>query len=353
MLEEPCNLSLQQRFADLVHSSLRSMTFDAEAAGDFRYWQRSLREALMSLLAVHPQDECEVRGEVVSEREMDGYTRQYVRFNSRDGVIIPAFLLIPHNQRGADLQVRQLPAVLCLHGHGPGKCVPANFGQDVKGNPVVVEGERDYAVQAVREGYIALVPDLRGMGELMLQQDLDNNLGCSCQQLSQRALMVGRTLLGMRVLDCISAVDYLLTLPQVDPTALICTGQSGGGTATLFATALDTRFAMSIPSCYFCTFEHSIMAMSHCDCNYAPGLLNLCEMYDLAGLVAPRPLLIIGGEQDSIFPLAGVKIAFEQAQQMYKAAARPELIELYVGPEGHRYYNARVWDFVRENLPVR
>jgi cephalosporin-C deacetylase-like acetyl esterase len=318
MLQEPCNLSLQQRFADLVHSSLRSMTFDAEAAGDFRYWQRSLREALMSQLVVHPQEECQVRGEVVSERQMEGYTRQYVRFNSRDGVVIPAFLLIPNDSRGANFQVRQRPAVLCL--------------------------------QAVREGYVALVPDLRGMGELMLQQDLDHNLGNSCQQLSQRALMVGRTLLGMRVLDCISAVDYLLTLPQVDPQAIICTGQSGGGTATLFATALDTRFAMSIPSCYFCTFEHSIMAMSHCDCNYAPGLLNLCEMYDLAGLIAPRPLLIIAGAQDSIFPLEGVKIAFEQAQQMYKAAGKPDLVELYAGAEGHRFYKARVWDFVREKL---
>ena len=350
MPEDACNLSLQRRFADLVHNSLRSMTFDAEAADDFRYWQRSLREALMNLLAVHPQDECEVQGEVVSECDMGDYTRQYVRFNSRDGVIIPAFLLIPNDARGANFQVRQRPAVLCLHGHGPGKCVPAASGQDVKGNPVVVEGERDYAVQAVREGYLALVPDLRGMGELMLQQDLDNKLGCSCQQLSQRALMVGRTLLGMRVLDCISAVDYLLTLPQVDPHAIVCTGQSGGGTATLFATALDTRFAMSIPSCYFCTFEHSVMAMAHCDCNYAPGLLNLCEMYDIAGLVAPRPLLIIAGEQDSIFPIKGVKIAFDKAQQIYQAAGKPDLVELYVGPEGHRYYKARVWDFVRERL---
>jgi cephalosporin-C deacetylase-like acetyl esterase len=344
MLDSPCNLSLQARFSDLLHASLRAMTFDEGAATHFHSWQRSLREALMGLLAVHPHEEREVSGEVVSERDMGDYTRQYVRFNSRDGVVIPAFLLVP---KGASHPV---PAVLCLHGHGPGKCVPSDFGQDVKGNPVIVEGERDYAVQAVREGYLALVPDLRGMGELTLQQDLDAGLGSSCQQLSQRALMVGRTLLGMRVLDCISAVDYLLTLPQVDPARIICTGQSGGGTATLFATALDTRFAMSIPSCYFCTFEQSIMAMAHCDCNYAPGLLNLCKMYDLAGLIAPRPLLIIAGEQDSIFPLEGVQIGFEKAQAMYRAAGKPDKVELYVGPEGHRYYKARVWDFVKENL---
>lgn len=348
MPDVPCNLSLQERFTELLHGSLRAMTYAPEeaedAAADLRHWQRSLRETLMNLLAVHPQEECEVSGEVLSERDMGDYVRQYVRFNSRDGVTIPAFQLVPKGLQGP------VPAVLCLHGHGPGKVIPAGFEQDVKGKPIVIEGERDYGVQAVREGYLALVPDMRGMGELMLQRDLDNNLGCSCAQLSQRALMVGRTLLGMRVLDAISAVDYLCTLPQVDPARIVCTGQSGGGTATLFCTALDTRFCLSMPSCYFCTFEHSIMAMHHCDCNYAPGLLNLCEMYDLAGLIAPRPLLIIAGEQDPIFPIEGVRLGFEKAQRMYCDAGKPGNVELYVGPEGHRFYKARAWDFVREKL---
>ncbi|MBU0610401.1 MAG: acetylxylan esterase [Armatimonadetes bacterium] len=344
MIETRANASLHQRCADLLAGSLRAMAFGPESAADFHGWQRSLREDLLNLLAVHPQEELPVQGEVLDERDMGDYMRQYVRFNSRDGVTIPAFQLAPKGLTGP------VPAVLCLHGHGPGKVIPADFGQDVKGKPVKVEGERDYAVQAVREGYIALAPDLRGFGELMLDDDLAADRGCSCQQLSQRALMVGRTLLGMRVLDCMAAVDYLLTLPQVDPAKLICTGQSGGGTATLFATALDTRFAVSIQSCYFCTFEHSIMAMSHCDCNYAPGLLNLCEMYDLAGLVAPRPMLIIAGAEDSIFPLAGVKIAYEKLQAIYRAAGAEDRLELYVGPEGHRYYKARVWDFVGEQL---
>lgn len=344
MIETKANESLHRRFGELLAGSLRARSFTDKDARDFHAWQRTLRDELLSLLQVHLQEEQPVAGEVLGERDMGDYVRQYVRFNSRDGVVIAAFQLVPKGLRGP------VPAVLCLHGHGPGKVVPADFGQDVKGRPVQVEGERDYGVQAVREGYIALVPDLRGFGELMLGDDLACDRGCSCQQLSQRALMVGRTLLGMRVLDCASAVDYLLTLPQVDPQRIICTGQSGGGTGTLFATALDTRFAVSVPSCYFCTFEHSIMAMSHCDCNYAPGLLNLCEMYDVAGLVAPRPMLIIAGQQDTIFPIEGVRIAYERLQGMYRAAGAEDKLELYVGPEGHRYYKARVWGFVKKQV---
>ncbi|NPV48354.1 MAG: prolyl oligopeptidase family serine peptidase [Armatimonadetes bacterium] len=344
MLNEPANLSLQARFDQLMAAGLRSLGYDPEFADDFRGWQRQLREALSSLLAVHPGEEQEVVAETGDERDMGDYLRRYVRITSRDGVVIPAFLLIPKTLASPAV------AVVCLHGHGPGKVVPADFGQDVKGRPLTVEGERDFAVQAVREGHIALAPDLRGFGELMLQDDLDADRGSSCQQLAMRAIMVGRTLLGMRVLDVISCVDYLTALPEVDPAKIVCTGQSGGATVTLFATALDSRFAVSIPSCYFCTFRHSILAMTHCDCNYVPGLLNLCEMYDVAGLIAPRPLLIVSGEHDSIFPLAGVQVAFERVQAMYTAAGAPGNVELYVGPDGHRYYKQRVWDFVRERL---
>jgi dienelactone hydrolase len=344
MITTPVNHSLHTRFDSLLHGALRAQTYDAEAAADFHGWQRTLRESLMNLLAVHPVAEHEVSGEVLSERDMGDYVRRYVRITSRDGVLIPAYLLVPKGPAAAR------PAVLCLHGHGPGKVVPTDFGQDVHGQPVTVAGERDFAVQAVQAGYVALAPDLRGFGELMLEDDLAAQRGNSCQQLAARALMVGRTLLGMRVLDGISCVDWLQTLPEVDPARILCTGQSGGGTATLFTTALDTRFAASAPSCYFCTFEHSIMAMSHCDCNYAPGLLNLCEMYDIAGLLAPRPLLIIAGEHDPIFPLAGVKLAYEKVQQMYAAAGAPDQVELYIGPEDHRYYKARVWDFFAEKV---
>jgi hypothetical protein len=76
MIGNPCNLSLEERFKDLLHGSLRSMTFDDEAAADFHAWQRSLREALMGVLAVHPHEECEVTGEVISERDMGDYVRR-------------------------------------------------------------------------------------------------------------------------------------------------------------------------------------------------------------------------------------------------------------------------------------
>ena len=334
--------SVGARFAALIGEAQPRLVFAARR-GTVPDWQAELRSELRELLVIDEPAARPGAGEVVSERDMGDYLRQYVRFPGRDGITIPAYRLVPKGLRGPG------PAVICLHGHGPGKVVPAGFEQDLKGRPVEIVGERDYAVQAVREGYIALAPDLLGFGELMLPDDVAADRG-GCDQLGFRALMAGRTLLGMRVAAVSSCVDCLLTDQYVDPARIVCTGQSGGGTATLFATALDTRLALSLPSCYFCTFKASILAMSHCSCNYAPGLLNLCEMPDVAGLIAPRPLLVIAGAEDPIFPLAGVQEAYQQVQGMYDALGAAANLELYVGPEGHRYYKARAWSFVREHL---
>jgi predicted peptidase len=191
---------------------------------------------------------------------------------------------------------------------------------------------------------------MRGFGELMLEDDLEADRGNSCQQLSQRAMMAGKTLLGMRVLDSMCWYDYLDACDDVDSDNILITGQSGGGTGTLFSAAVDERFSQAAPSCYFCTFRDSILAMMHCTCNYAPGLLSLCEMYDVAGLIAPRPMHIIAGQEDQIFPIEGVRRAYETLQAIYAAFNAEDSLELHVGEEGHRFYADRVWDFFEENM---
>ena len=60
---------------------------------------------------------------------------------------------------------------------------------------------------------------------------------------------------------------------------------------------------------YLNTFRDSIMSLSHCIDNYVPGILNWAEMYDVAGLIAPRPLFVESGIKDDIFPIEASKQA--------------------------------------------
>ncbi|MBC7288549.1 MAG: acetylxylan esterase, partial [Armatimonadetes bacterium] len=239
---------------------------------------------------------------------------------------------------------------LALHGHGPGKAIPAGFPCDVKGRAIDIAGERDYAVQAAQRGYVALAPDQLGFGELMLDEDLTRDQGSSCQQLAMRCMMAGTTAIGQRVLQAMVCFDYLSSLPEVDSGRLVVMGQSGGGTTSLFTGALDERVWATVVSCYFCTFRHSILAMHHCVCNYVPHLYRFAEMYDIAALVAPRLLYIISGRQDPIFPRSGVQLALQRIREVYDALGTPDNLGYYEGPEGHRFYAAEVWEWLARRV---
>jgi dienelactone hydrolase len=158
-------------------------------------------------------------------------------------------------------------------------------------------------------------------------------------------------LIGERVWDIMRLIDYAVTRPDVDARRVVITGNSGGGTVSLFAAACDERITVAVPSSYFCTFERSLGSIEHCACNYVPGLLAAAEMYDVAGLITPRPFLAVAGRTDPIFPYDGVELAFDRLQRIYAAAGVPERCELYTGAGGHRYYKARVWPFIRQWLP--
>jgi hypothetical protein len=163
-------------------------------------------------------------------------------------------------------------------------------------------------------------------------------------------ILVGRTPIGDRVWDMSKIIDWALANLPVDPAKIVMTGNSGGGTVTLFAAACDTRISVAVPASYFCTFTGSIGTIHHCECNYVPGMMQLGEMADVAGLIAPRPFCAIQGKKDNIFPIDESKKAFNHLKQIYKAAGVPDLCELYVGSEGHRYYKAGAWPFVKKHF---
>src|SRR5690606_11410903 len=141
------------------------------------------------------------------------------------------------------------------------------------------------------EGYIAIAPDMRGFASLRLQRDIEKDANNSCQELQLRAYMFGRTLIGERVWDIQRLIDWASQREDVDPTRIAITGNSGGGTVSLFAAAIDERIQVAVPGSYFCTFQDSILSIRHCACNYVPGLARIAEMWDVAGLIAPRPFM--------------------------------------------------------------
>ena len=78
--------------------------------------------------------------------------------------------------------------------------------------------------------------------------------------------------------------------------------------------------------------------------------MNLCNMGDIAGLVAPRKLLIINGVEDKIFPIGAARSEYETTKIVYKAFNVPDNCEMYEGDGGHRYYMVALWDFLKRKF---
>jgi fermentation-respiration switch protein FrsA (DUF1100 family) len=121
---------------------------------------------------------------------------------------------------------------------------------------------------------------------------------------------------------------------------------------TFFHAALDERVRAAVVSGYYSSFADSILAMNHCTCNFVPGLLNIGEMEDLAGLILPRPLLVEAGTRDPIFPIRSVRGAVERAREVCTVlGGDPERdVELDEFEGRHSISGRRAYDYLWERL---
>ena len=337
----------KKHFEALMTAEAGEYEFSAQTPDELAAWQSRFRAVLRGTLGLTRMED-ELSGfvpeaEMIESVDMGSYTRERWRLLVEPTVPLPFYLLTPKSATG------KLPLVLTPHGHGhPHVYLGIFHNPDEEAK--IRDGERDIAVQAVNEGYLVIAPTTRAFGETRTADDQQSDQVSSCRIQLMHDLLVGRTPIGDRVWDMSRLIDWAVARGIADPRSIAITGNSGGGTISLFAAACETRITVAVPSSYFNTFKGSIAAMRHCDCNYVPGMLRLGEMYDVAGLIAPRPFLAVAGVEDPIFPIEHTHIAFEKLRAVYEVAGAEDRCELYVGNGGHRYYKERVWPFVREHF---
>jgi hypothetical protein len=73
-----------------------------------------------------------------------------------------------------------------------------------------------------------------------------------------------------------------------------------------------------------------------CASQITPGLFALCDVPDLQGLIAPRPLLVEIGIHDTCFHVESALSCYRQVERIYAAAGAADRLELdlYEGPHG-------------------
>lgn len=333
--------------ASLENETWREFACRAENQDELISWQKAFRprlKAALGISAVEERGNCALNPEREEYEEFDDHIRELWTIASEPGYRIPFYLLRPRSQE------EPLPLILAPHGHGKGHLPYIGVWESAEDKENALGGDRDIGLQAVRNGYIAIVPILRGYHRMSVQSWGKNNPGRNtCETQQKLALLFGRTLIGERCHDLMRIIDYVIEARNdVQKELIAVTGNSGGGTMSLFLAAIDQRVKISIPGSYYCTFAASLGSVHHCGCNFIPGIMRLGEMYDVAGLIAPRPFLAVNGKDDPIFPVDATRKAFAELQQIYKTAGAEDRCELFIGHEGHRYYKEPVWPFVKK-----
>lgn len=304
--------------------------------GDVRRWQARLRRKLRALVGEMPAARCELRPRTLWKRKHPLGTVEKVVFTSEPAADVPAFVCLP---AGVKPPYRFF---ICLQGHSTGMHNSIAVQRDDNSLPHEVAGDRDFGLGCMKRGIAALCIEQRSFGERR-EQKQEKVSPHGCHDAAMHALMLGRTLIGERVYDVDRAIDYLAARGDAEMSSIGVMGNSGGGTISVFAAALLPRLALAMPSCYFCTFRDSLMSIYHCADNYLPGLLRYAEMADVMGLFAPKPLVIVAGRHDPIFPIEATRRAFRDLRRIYEASGAGDRCHLVVGPEGHRFYADAAW----------
>ena len=317
---------------EIIENIHPEMRYDGKE--DFKAWQAKARAKLEELLGMKNLRKSENNNfNLEYVKEEAEYTEYRFTLESEPGYIFPSVMRVPKGVEG------KIPVILCLQGHSKGFHI--SLGNPIfEGDEATISGgDRDFVVRANKEGYAAIAIEQRNFGECG-----GTPKGPDCHVSSMSAIINGRTTIGERALDTSTVIDAIIEhFDFLDTDNIALMGNSGGGTATYYTACLDERVKLAVPSCAVCTYKHSIAAMKHCVCNFVPNIANYFDMGDLAGLIAPRKLIVVNGKNDDIFPEPGVIESFDIIKKMYAAAGAPDNCALVTGNGGHRFYADDAW----------
>jgi dienelactone hydrolase len=240
--------------------------------------------------------------------DREDYTVEKVFFASLPGHYVSGNLYRPRGKSG------RVPGVLCPHGHWRnGRFYDAGEeaarAQIQKGAEKTMEGAR-YPLQArcaqlARMGCVVFHYDMVGVADSTAlrhatafteaaepRQETFMEARPRDQRLGPRdadAELHLQSFMGLQTWNSIRALDFLLSLPEVDPARIGVTGASGGGTQTFMLGAVDDRPAVAFPAVMVST-----EMQGGCICENCSYLRQGTGNIELAGLFAPRPLAMSG-----------------------------------------------------------
>lgn len=305
-----------------------------------------VRTRILVSQGLHPlPTRTELKPVIHGRVERDEYTVEKVYFESRPGFFVTGNLYRPKNAKG------KVPAVLFAHGHW----TDARLSEagDAELRRELADGEERFE-EGGRSRFQSMCVQLARMGCVVWQWDMLGN--SDSQQISMAiAHTFGKqrpemnttedwglyspqaeahlhSVMGLQTWNAIRSVDFLLTLPEVDPARIAMTGASGGGTQTMLTAAVDPRIALSFPAVMVST-----SMQGGCTCENASLLRVGTGNVEFAALFAPKPQ---GMTTANDWTREMATKGFPDLQRLYALAGAPNNVMLKRGEHFPHNYNA-------------
>lgn len=292
---------------------------DVNSADDWHAKKAEYRRQLLDMLGLDPLPErTELQPVITGKVEHDEFTVERLHFQSRPGLYVTGDLYVPKNAPHD-----KLPAILYVCGHGAVKKDGISYGNKTH--------YQHHGGMFARNGYVCLIIDSLQLGEI-------EGIHHGTHRYDRWWwLSRGYTPAGVEAWNCVRALDFLQSRPEVNPDKLGVTGRSGGGAYSWWIAAIDDRIKAAVPVAGITDLQNHVVdgcVEGHCDCMF---MLNTYRWdYPLvAALVAPRPLLISNTDRDGIFPLDGVYRTYSKVRRLYELLGKPNDLALQITAGGH------------------
>ena len=301
---------------------------------DFDAWKQKARDKVFDcMLAPPPAPANGYDVKVLYEEQRDGYKARKLEIRLSRYYTVPAYLLIPDGKG-------PFPAVNVLHDHGahlfigkekiirPLACEDSVVVKDAEEWVKNYEGQYfgDYLAQ---HGYVVFSSDAPMWGERGQKEGPRRD---RYDMIAGNMMMYGIDLSAYMTFDDIRATDYLASLPEVDSLRIGCTGWSMGAYRAWMLSALSDHIKAGAAVCWMVTTDEQLsFRYSRTEnggfANCLPGLRRWLDYPHVASIACPKPMLFINGSQDKLFPVAGVKKAFQIMHEVWDSQDAGDKIE--------------------------
>jgi dienelactone hydrolase len=257
------------RNATVPNTDTRFTARKYQSLDEWKARAQHLRKQVQSAAGLLPMPErTPLNAKIFGRIENKDYSIEKVYIETLPGFYLAGNLYRPLGRSG------KFPGMLAPHGH-------AQYGRLEHGALFSVPSR---GINHARQGYVVFAYDMVGYNDTM---QLPHVFGGAREQLW------GFGPLALQTWNSIRALDFVQSLPDVDPERIVVTGESGGGTQTFLLCAIDERPKWSAPVNMI-----SLIMQGGSPCENAPGLRFDTNNVEIASLMSPRPMLMVSATGD-------------------------------------------------------